>query len=96
VHFNVMCTNTTRLKRNPSLLIPARFDSLWRELEQRLEQKGESWEWSEVVRGLDNLQEVEARFQGKHFVMRSQVLGQAHKAFVAAGVALPPTLREKA
>ena len=69
---------------------------LRRELEQRLEQKGQSWEWAEVVRGLDNLQEVEARFQGKHFVMRSQVLAQAHKAFMAAGVALPPTLREKA
>jgi len=69
---------------------------LRRALEQRLEQKGESWEWAEVVRGLDNLQEVEARFQGKRFVLRSQVLGQAHKAFMAAGVALPPTLREKA
>jgi transposase len=69
---------------------------LRRALEQRLEQKGESWEWAEVVRGLDNLQEVEAKFQGKRFVMRSQVLGQAHKAFIAAGVALPPTLREKA
>ena len=69
---------------------------LRRALEQRLEQKGESWEWAEVVRGLDNLQEVEARFQGRHFVMRSQVLGHAHKAFMAAGVALPPTLREKA
>jgi hypothetical protein len=68
---------------------------LRRALEQRLEQKGESWEWAEIVRGLDNLQEVEARFQGKRFVLRSQVLGQAHKAFMAAGVALPPTLREK-
>jgi len=44
---------------------------------------------------LDNLQEVEAIFQGKRFVLRSQVLGEAHKAFMAAGVALPPTLREK-
>jgi len=68
---------------------------LRRALEQRLEQKGERWEWTEIVRGLDNLQEVEARFQGKRFVLRSQVLGQAHKAFMAAGVALPPTLREK-
>lgn len=68
---------------------------LRRELEQRLQQKGESWEWAEIVRGLDNLQEVEARFQGKHFVLRSQVLGQAHKAFMAAGVALPSTLLEK-
>ena len=69
---------------------------LKRALEQRLEAKGERWEWAEIVRGLDNLHEVEAVFQGKRFVLRSQVLGHAHKAFMAAGVALPPTLREKA
>jgi transposase len=69
---------------------------LKRALEQRLEQKGETWEWAEILRGLDNLQEVEAVFQGKRFVLRSQVLGQAHKAFMAAGIALPPTLRERA
>ena len=69
---------------------------LKRELEQRLEEKGETWEWAEILRGLDNLQEVEALFQGKRFILRSQVLGQAHRAFMAAGVALPPTLREKA
>ena len=68
---------------------------LRRALEQRLAEKGESWEWAEIRRGLDNLQEVEAVFQGKRFVLRSQVLGQAHKAFMAAGVALPPTLRER-
>jgi len=68
---------------------------LKRGLEKRLEQKGASWEWSEILRGLDNLQEVEAVFQGKHFVLRSQVIGEAHKACLAAGVALPPTLREK-
>src|SRR5208282_3735635 len=69
---------------------------LKRALERRLEEKGETWEWAEILRGLDNLQEVEALFQGKRFVLRSQVLGQAHKALMAAGVALPPTLREKA
>ena len=68
---------------------------LRRALEQRLEERGETWEWAEIVRGLDNLQEVEALFQGKRFVLRSQVLGQAHKALMAAGVALPPTLRGK-
>lgn len=68
---------------------------LRRALEQRLREKGVGWEWAEIVRGLDNLQEVEALFQGKRFVLRSQVLGDAHKAFMAAGVALPPTLREK-
>jgi transposase len=69
---------------------------LKRTLEERLEAKGETWEWAEIVRGLENLQEVEALFQGKRFVLRSQVMGDAHKAFMAAGVALPPTLREKA
>ena len=69
---------------------------LKRTLEERLQAKGESWEWAEILRGLDNLQEVEALFQGKRFMLRSQVLGQAHKALMAAGVALPPTLREKA
>lgn len=68
---------------------------LRRALEQRLAEKGRSWEWAEILRGLDNLQEVEAVFQGKHFILRSQLQGQAHKAFLAAGVALPPTLREK-
>jgi transposase len=68
---------------------------LRRALEQRLQEKGETWEWAEILRGLDNLQEVEALFQGKRFVLRSQVLGHAHKALMAAGVALPPTLREK-
>ena len=68
---------------------------LRRGLERRLEEKGEDWEWAEIVRGLDNLQEVEAVFQGKHFVLRSELVGQAHKAVRAAGVALPPTLREK-
>jgi hypothetical protein len=68
---------------------------LKRALEERLEAKGETWEWAEILRGLENLQEVEALFQGKRFVLRSQVLGDAHKAFMAAGVALPPTLREQ-
>ncbi len=69
---------------------------LRRALGEHLEKKGETWEWAEIVRGLDNLQEVEALFQGKRFVLRSQVIGQVHKAFMAAGVVLPPTLGEKA
>lgn len=68
---------------------------LKRALEERLEAKGETWEWAEILRGLENLQEVEALFQGKRFVLRSQALGDAHKAFMAAGAALPPTLREQ-
>lgn len=64
------------------------------ELEQRLNQGSSSWEWAEVTRGLDNLQEVEAVFQGHRFLFRSQLVGDALQAIRAAGVAVPPTIRE--
>jgi transposase len=66
---------------------------LKRELELRLEAKGLEWEWAEVIRGLDALQEVEATFQGKRFLLRSEITGDAGVALRAAGVAPPPTLR---
>ena len=37
------------------------------ELESRMRQKALDWQWAEVIRGLDNLQEVEANFQGCRF-----------------------------
>lgn len=64
------------------------------ELERRMADRGEEWEWAEVLRGLDNLQEVEAAFRGHHYLLRSQFTGQAYKAIRAAGVAVPPTIRE--
>jgi len=67
---------------------------LRRALEPRLEEKAESWEWQEVTRDLDELHEVEAVFQGHRFRLPGQLVGQAHKVFAAAGVSVPPTLRE--
>lgn len=64
------------------------------ELEKRLEARGEAWEWAEVLRGLDNLQEVAAVFRGRRYLLRSQFTGQAYTALRAAGVAIPPTIRE--
>jgi len=64
------------------------------ELERRLAARTTAWEWAEIVRGLDNLQEVEAMFQGHRYMLRSQLTGHAHKAIQAAGVAVPPTLRQ--
>ena len=46
------------------------------------------------MRGLENLQEVEAVFRGRRFFLRSQLVAQAHKAIRASGVAVPPTIRE--
>ena len=64
------------------------------DLEQRLRERDEAWEWAEIVRGLENLQEVEAVFQGRRFFLRSQLVAQAHKAIRASGVAVPATIRE--
>ena len=64
------------------------------DLEKRLRERNEAWEWSEILRGLENLQEVEANFQGRRFFLRSQLVAQAHRAIQASGVAVPPTIRE--
>src|ERR1700738_2746130 len=55
----------------------------------------ERWcEWAQVIRGLEALQQVEATFQDKRFVLRSQLTSEASAALRATGVAAPPTLRE--
>lgn len=67
---------------------------LRRELEHRLDEQGKSWEWAEVIRGLENLKEVKVNFSGRGFLLRSQLQGHASQAVKAAGVALPPPVRE--
>lgn len=67
---------------------------LKRELEIRLEERGLQTEWNEIIRGLDNLHEVEVTLQGQTFILRSQLCGDAQPAIRAAGAALPPTIRE--
>jgi transposase len=65
-----------------------------REMEENLEEAGKPWEWGEIIRGLDNLSEATLEFAGKKFALRSQLTGQASLGLQAAGVAVPPTLRE--
>jgi hypothetical protein len=67
---------------------------LKRELELRMEQKGIEAEWAEIIRGLDNLQQVELLLQGSRFLLRSQMTGDASQAIRAAEVAVPPVLQE--
>jgi transposase len=67
---------------------------LKQELESRMKRTDLEWEWKEVIRGLDALQQVEANFQGRHFLFRSQLTAHASQAVRATGVAIPPTLQE--
>ena len=68
---------------------------LRKELQDRLERKGWTLEWADVIRDLDQLQEVEIHIQGKAYVLRTEAKGTAGKVFQACGVALPPTLRQR-
>jgi transposase len=67
---------------------------LKQELESRMKRTDLAWEWKEVIRGLDALQQVEANFQGRRFLFRSQLTAHASQAIRATGVAIPPTLQE--
>ena len=53
---------------------------LKQELESRIKQTDLEWEWKEVIRGLRGLQQVEADFQGRRFVFRSQFTVHASQA----------------
>ena len=67
---------------------------LKQELESRMNGADLQWEWKEVIRGLDSLQQVEANFLGRRFLFRSQLTTHASQAVRATGVAIPPTLQE--
>jgi transposase len=64
------------------------------ELERRMKFADLEREWAQVLRGLETLQQVEATFEQKRFLLRSQLTNEASAALRAAGVAAPPTLRE--
>jgi hypothetical protein len=70
---------------------------LKKELEDRIAAMGEvapSASWPEILADLDSLTETEVEQDGKRFVLRSPPRPAASLALRAAGVALPPTVRQ--
>jgi transposase len=67
---------------------------LRKELQNRLEKSGYSFEWSDVKQDLKALQEVTLKDQDKQFAIRTECVGTCGKVFQAVGVAIPPTIRE--
>jgi hypothetical protein len=65
---------------------------LRKELENRLDQKGFTFEWADVIRDLDNLVEMGITVSDKRYTVRSNTEGTTAKVFGACGVALPPML----
>jgi hypothetical protein len=64
------------------------------ELQSRLEAKGRRFEWADVVRDLERVQQVEIEHQSHRYHLRSQLTGSAGRVFQAAGVAAPPTVQQ--
>ena len=66
---------------------------LRQELERRLAQQGSTFEWADIIRDLDHVQETTITVDDKAYVIRSQIKGTLAKVFQATGVAIPPAVR---
>lgn len=66
---------------------------LHHELEQRLKQQGQQWEWEIIRQDLESLGEVEVREGEQWYLLRTALQGITGKLLQAAGVAIPPTVR---
>jgi hypothetical protein len=64
------------------------------ELDRRQSACGTPIEWADIRRDLDALEEIEVRHAGRHWWLRTPLREGAAAAFRAAGVAIPPSLRE--
>jgi len=64
------------------------------ELQLRLETKGLTLEWQDVIRDVNELEEIDLQTDGKRFRLRSASVGCCGKVFQAVGVAFPPTIRQ--
>jgi transposase len=66
---------------------------LRKELEMRLEARGQKLEWEDIRRDLRELSEVEVELEGQRMHLRTDLSGVCHKVLQAAGVAVPKTVR---
>jgi len=64
-----------------------------KELEARLDERGKRYEWAMIRQDLKALQEVEVEMEGKAWFLRTDVHGICNDVFKAAGVAVPPAVR---
>ena len=67
---------------------------LKKELEDRIATFGQANSWPDILADLDSLTETEVEQDGKRFLLRTPPRPAASLALRAAGVALPPTVRQ--
>ena len=69
---------------------------LRKELDARCRKADFRPEWGDVLLDLDRLQEVKLTKGGQQITLRTPATGTAGPLFKAAGIALPPTIRDAA
>ncbi len=69
---------------------------LRQELDARCRKAGFRPEWGDVLIDLDRLQEVEIAKDGRQMTLRTPATGVVGPLFKAAGIALPPNIRDAA
>jgi hypothetical protein len=67
---------------------------LRRALQDRLDAKGLSFEWDDILSALDSLTETKLNHQNKRFLLRSDPKQTCTRVLQAVGVAMPPTIRQ--
>jgi len=66
---------------------------LTKELQGRMDQRGWHVEWADLMNDLEEVKEIRIQTGGKEVLLRSELKGDAGKAFQVVGVAVPPTVR---
>lgn len=66
---------------------------LIKELQGRMDKRGWQVEWADIMDDLEELKEIRIQTGNKEVFLRSELKGNVGKAFQAAGVAIPPTVR---
>jgi hypothetical protein len=63
------------------------------DLQRRLEEKGVSAPWPNLMRDLAQVQAIHLELDGKHYLVRTDLSGHAAHAFQSAGVRIPNRVR---
>jgi len=64
-------------------------------LHDKLEKKERKLEWADIINDIDKIEEIEVTHRSKKFIIRTECSGVAGKVFQAAGISLPPVLRQQ-
>ena len=64
------------------------------ELFERLDRRGLTYEWDDIRRDLEALQETELTIDDETYFLRTMLRGTCNEVLRAAGAVPPPTLRQ--